>query len=413
MSENRLNCQDAINKLASKSKYLATLANCFSFIPDNNIPTACVEFMMRAGNPLRLKFNQEFWSKLNTQERAAVIAHEMLHIVLNHGYRMNGTSTDSDLKLQNIAMDMCVNEILRTEFNIDPSYAPVFNNAVYAEKIDDSFDHGRCYEYYYRMIKQSPNKTSSFTSIDEHDWMSTLHKLHDLPSSEIKKLMEAFKKAGMNESEIKKFLQNMRHKYSLPGTEAGGMEKILNGSEESTKRNAKWHKVVRKIRKVFEEQSTEEESWFEQPRRRDFYADYIIPSQESKVEKNRKRNVHIFMDTSGSCSMWTEVFMGSSTAFPKNNYNVHLYCFDTQVYEVNKNSLKGLGYGGTSFKALSDYVNSKIKSYDCIIVLTDGWGNDAKYKKPSLWHWVLTDNCKEYIPKGSKIYSLSDITSFA
>ena len=62
MSENRLNCQDAINELASKSKYLATLANCFSFVPDNNIPTACVEFMMRAGNPLRLKFNQEFWS---------------------------------------------------------------------------------------------------------------------------------------------------------------------------------------------------------------------------------------------------------------------------------------------------------------------------------------------------------------
>ena len=61
MSENRLNCQDAINELASKSKYLATLANCFSFVPDNNIPTACVEFMMRAGNPLRLKFNQEFW----------------------------------------------------------------------------------------------------------------------------------------------------------------------------------------------------------------------------------------------------------------------------------------------------------------------------------------------------------------
>jgi hypothetical protein len=41
-------------------------------------------------------------------------------------------------------------------------------------------------------------------------------------------------------------------------------------------------------------------------------------------------------------------------------------------------------------------------------ILTDGYGDQAKFKNPASIHWILTENnCKSYIPEKSKIINIS------
>ena len=54
---------------------------------DDSLPTAGVYFN-QDGEYIQFKFNSEFWAKLKTSyNRAFVIAHECLHVILNHGRR--------------------------------------------------------------------------------------------------------------------------------------------------------------------------------------------------------------------------------------------------------------------------------------------------------------------------------------
>lgn len=404
-----LEFKNAVDEIKTKSKHMAALANCFSFSSDHNVQTACVEFSANKGNPLQLKFNPEFWDSLNQQERCAIISHEIMHIILNHGQRML-YNNNQDIKIQNIAMDICVNEILKCHFNIDEKYAPILKNGVYAEKISKELSKERCYEYYYRFLKQNPESIPNSLSIDSHEWMKNFSELSNSQKKEIiKNITNTLKKSGMTQYEIKKFLENMRMKYSSTGTQPGHLEKILDGSESEIKRQTSWQKVLKKIKKVFEEKYNEDDNWILKQRRNFYESDFLIPSNESKIEKTKKRHIHIFMDTSGSCGEWAETFMGSSLAFPKDNFELSLYCFDTEVYEIDKQKPHLKGFGGTSFKCISDYINNKIDKYDCIIVLTDGYGDNAIYKRPNLWHWILTSDFIDFIPKKSKVYHLEDI----
>jgi predicted metal-dependent peptidase len=274
------------------------------------------------------------------------------------------------------------------------------------EKIDASLQSGRCFEYYYKNIINSNIDINKFANGIDHEW---LEKISNLGDEQLKKITDWLKKNGVDLKDLQKLIKKIKQKYSIPGTEPGNIEKALNFNEEEDLKNTNWQNVLNKIVKRFENQNSQVESWFEQPRRRDWQSDYALPNNESLCDTIAKRNIHIFMDTSGSCLNWSSAFMSSAMAFPKDKFNVFLYNFDVKVYEINKKSKTLLGYGGTSFRCISDYVNNKIKKYDAIIVLTDGYGDYAEYKKPRLWHWVLIEDYKICIPNESKIYNLSDL----
>lgn len=392
------------NVLAKKSKILSQLVMSFNFVESDFIPTACVNFNTRSREPLYISYNPYFWDKLSAREKAAIVAHELLHVILNHGARFSKNNKVS--KIENVCMDICVNEILKNEFDFHPENCPVLENAVYLEKIDKSLESGRCFEYYYKKILNSDIDMDQFTSGSNHDW---LEKIGNLGDEQLKRITDWLKQNGIDTKELQKLIKNLKHKYSAPGTEPGNLEKALSAEEEEASRKINWQNVLRKISKRFDAQNVQEESWFEQPRRRDWQADYFIPSTDSLCETIAKRDVHIFMDTSGSCSNWSTAFMASAASFPENKFNVFLYNFDTTVHKIDKKTKNLFGYGGTSFKCISDYVNKNIKKYDAIIILTDGYGDYAEYKKPRLWHWVLTEYNTSCIPEECKKYYLQDL----
>ena len=100
---------------------------------------------------------------------------------------------------------------------------------------------------------------------------------------------------------------------------------------------------------------------------------------------------------------------------PKDKFKKHLFCFDTEVYEVNEKNKELFGFGGTSFIAIEEHIqfmlkNKKVKKYpSAVFVITDGYGNSVKPAKPNKWYWFLTSNgSKHFIPKESKIFSLNN-----
>ena len=77
---------------------------------NKQIKTARVCFN-KNGNLVSFEFNPKYWNKLSNYERAFVIAHESLHVILNHGKRIF-PKTKEEHKTANVAMDIAVNEML-------------------------------------------------------------------------------------------------------------------------------------------------------------------------------------------------------------------------------------------------------------------------------------------------------------
>lgn len=82
---------------------------------DSSIPTACVSFN-ELGQNIDFRFNGDFWQTLSDYDKQFVIAHECLHVILNHGYR--GLKCEHKM-VANVAMDIAVNHMLVREFKFD------------------------------------------------------------------------------------------------------------------------------------------------------------------------------------------------------------------------------------------------------------------------------------------------------
>lgn len=86
----------------------------------NMVPTAAVSFN-KEGVYTNFLFNPKFWAALNFRQRMFVIAHECLHVILNHGRRATLTPNRS---MANIAMDLVVNHMLVNKFSFTRADGP-------------------------------------------------------------------------------------------------------------------------------------------------------------------------------------------------------------------------------------------------------------------------------------------------
>src|SRR5436190_2572134 len=74
----------------------------------DTLPTAAVSFDPHEGGQfLNFYFNPQFWRRLSNYERAFVIAHESLHVFLNHGVRSKDLP-QIEHPIANVAMDVVV-----------------------------------------------------------------------------------------------------------------------------------------------------------------------------------------------------------------------------------------------------------------------------------------------------------------
>jgi len=115
------------------------------------IETAAVS-LTKGGRPLFL-LNPKFWSTLSEKEQEFIIAHESLHLILNHVLRFSITDSQQAM---NLATDVIVNELLVSKFGFrrkDVSFQDKLCWFDTVFKDDPNISREESAEYYYLKLK--------------------------------------------------------------------------------------------------------------------------------------------------------------------------------------------------------------------------------------------------------------------
>lgn len=372
---------------------------------NEHISTACVCFD-REGDFLRFEFNPTFWDSLDDYNRAFVIAHECLHVILNHGFR---TKNMKEHTRCNIALDVVVNHSLVNNFGFERTKIHDADNFCWVDTVfkqntppDDKY-----FEYYYQMMPPTKYHTllvDDHSGLSDIDWQSTIDKLGEGLSDE-----EKVSVRGILEGKVEQF------EASQAGKGAGGLwQYAVVGKVQSKK---KWETVIKKWSKKFDRNKFKDvEQWARLNRRFSMLSGDMILPTDMEIEDDpdhKKIEVWFFQDTSGSCRGYINRFFSAALSLPKDRFDVKLHCFDTEVYETSLETKKLYGFGGTSFNIIESYIQIHIKKHkleypEAVFVITDGFGNNVYPQVPQKWHWFLTSSYRRCIPKECNVYNLKD-----
>ena len=135
----------------------------------DDIPTAAVQFDC-AGDCVLFMFNPEYWNKLCNYERCFVIAHECLHVSLNHGVRTMGI-VDGPV---NECLDVVVNELLVDKFGFDRSKLSDGEDYCWVDTVfpkEKDMPKDKSFEYYYSKAN-NPNVKINSSLVDVHSYLS-------------------------------------------------------------------------------------------------------------------------------------------------------------------------------------------------------------------------------------------------
>jgi hypothetical protein len=381
--------------------------------------TAAIGFDKEHGICLEFLWNYDFWNFCNTYERTFITCHEVLHVLFNHGRRINGLEDKGDIP--NIAADLVVNHTLVNRLGFDRSKIEFADRLTWIDTVwpePEKIESDREMEYYYNMLVANAEqiKVPAMGISDDHS---------RLPggSDDSEENQEAIDKMIQNldddtKDEFFKAIEDHREVSSGAGKQAG--DRCYVPPKKKPKYNMKWTDVIKEWRKTKAPDNGPEEIWHT-PARRFFYLSgdkgFILPHEvpyEDYAEEKEKITVWFYQDTSGSCTSWADKFFHAAKTFPPDKFDVRAFCFDTKVYEIDLENCELKGFGGTAFRPLEGNIQrlmekEKIKYPDAVFVFTDGCAWDkVNPEHPDRWYWFLQGNYKNCIPPGSFTFKLDD-----
>lgn len=404
-----------------------------SLVEDDSIPTACIAFDRKSGDGIQFKINPQFWTTCDTYKKVFVIAHECLHVYLEHGRRMKHMSKN----IANIAADVVVNHYLLDGFGFDRNKLTDWEKYCWLDTVfKDRKDVKpyECLEYYYKLLQQMQQEQQSKgggksqngekgdkeqegggepQTVDSHEEFEELTEevLRDLIKKLAQEELEDFQDITEQANKSEK-----QESSKMPGSSAGTMSRMIMLGRVVKKK--KWETVVKNVLgRLVKEKEVIVEQWAHPNRRMAAFpsGDLMLPNEIDDVILHRDRiDVWFFQDTSGSCVNLAERFFKAAASIPDDKFRVRMFCFDTQVYETSLKSGKLYGFGGTSFTCIEEHIQHLVKTekgtlYPSVVFLvTDGAGNNVQPEHASRWHWFLSEQYKQCIPKQSKTYDLKD-----
>lgn len=404
------------------------------------VPTAAVTFSKTEGyKHVKLIFNPDFWATLNQREKEFVFAHEVMHVMFDHGLRgaqyfSTIPKETQDARVLNISMDICSNEILFDQYFYTraesefPVLVPMICTleSVFKDKVDQVLPHQN-FIYYYEKIFElfaDENERSSISIIgldipsggsngsgegDEADG--------DITPEEIAEIQKAINEAFTDTPEDRE--RGNSSGYSLDNSTAGNMtvkpDEPTRGSLDeclkkvvgtSTKSSPELHKT----------------NWYHQDRRSTAMRStgrnqMMFPTR--RIEKKVfKPSIAIYSDVSGSVANMSKKFFSLIAKLDETKYDIEVFAWASAVSPVDMNkktgeySARNTGYG-TNIDAVLKYhdeLERKDRKYDAVIVLTDGEYSRISNKssdKYSRWNFFFTgSNYSDNAPKESKKFIL-------
>ena len=378
------------------------------------VATAAVCFDKK-GQCIHFLFNPLYWKQCNSYTRSFIIAHECLHVILNHGIRIK----DSDDKERcNRALDVVVNHSLVNSFGFNRKHIMNQEELCWVDTVlpEEHFADDESFEFYYnRMEEQSqqPVLVDCHDFFNEEETEEVVGKLNGELSPEEKESLKEFISDNFQSSG-----EEGDETDSGRGTHEGSLW-VFNDPKKHVAKKKKWETIIKQwAHKRIKQEFDAFEQWVRVNRRiSDLPRDIALPSEMESDEKEDRGKciVYLFMDSSGSCYTFAERFYKAARSLPSKRFDMHLFCFDTRVHDVDIKIGHMFGYGGTCFDVLEyriqdDLKKKKIKKYpDGVFVLTDGYGNEVKPAFPGKWHFFLTypSAGDAWVPKGAKKYNLA------
>jgi hypothetical protein len=379
----------------------------------DELPTAAVEFTPD-GNACNLLINKDFWDSLDDDSKAFIIAHEAMHIILDHGRRLK--AKDINKTIANIAMDIAVNhsiernlEIPRSTLKNADDYCWV--DTVFSEEDDDLPPDDQNTEFYYDLLMEGASYAEKMT-VDCHNVLASGE-----PSEAFSDAFSESISDTLLPEEAEK-LNDILGSGSTEGTTAGSIAgKLEQLVKVEVKKKKKWETVIKKWAKKYTKNQDSEsiEQWALDSRRLSILDSGLMLPSEADLDRPElgKINVWFFQDTSGSCAHLAKRFFKAAASLPKERFNVKLFCFDTRVYPTTLESGKLYGFGGTYFHILETYIEHQMilretKYPEAVFVVTDGYGDPIYPSYPKRWYWFLSSRFRSYIPSGCNIFNLRD-----
>ena len=313
----------------------------------------------------KIYVNEGFLNGMDRKERAFVIAHEMLHIFLEH----IGRQTDHNYhpELWNVATDFCINSYI-TELKEKRVCMPKMG--LYDEKYK-SMSADQIYQLLLKENDNDPDKAAAKCGgkgEPNKDGKQPFDNLERIPMSEAQRTENRQKIASsLGQVGIEK-LKSMGSGYS----------DLIRQFEDLLDSKIPWQTVLRE----FITQTSKNRYTYNRPSRKSYHSGIIFPTMTGD-------NIELVfgVDTSGSMSntdlaeALTELH---SICEEFDNWNVDLISCDTNAHLIGEyNSEEGddfgsidtglVGGGGTDMQPLLEYANEREDIPAVCIIITDGY----------------------------------------
>jgi len=383
----------------------------------SSVETAAVCFDHQ-GQWVEFVFNPDYWKGLDHYQRKFVICHECLHVILNHGLRINSIGQFNHDAV-NACLDVVVNESLVRGFGFDRKRLGRLTkngcwvDTVYPNRKDIPAD--AAFEYYLNQlpkVKLPLHIAGLLGGIDDHTglagsvWEDAIDELDKhLTPQEKETLKDFIRRNYQTDDEGEK--ERVRR-----GEGCGGWSFINTGP---VKKKKKWESVIKRWSKKYDRAELRDvEQWARLNRRlTSLSSDLMLPSEmETEHDMDGKIQVWFFQDTSGSCWHLKDRFFKAARSLDPKRFDVRMFCFDTKVKEIDITEGKIYGGGGTRFDILETEIQAKRATKgnypEAVFVITDGYGTPVAPEKPERWYWFLSHSHRRCIPQESNVYMLND-----
>jgi predicted metal-dependent peptidase len=346
---------NCVSALSMHSGSLAAIIRSIKMRCNEEIETARV---CLNDNLFHLEISPKFWEEIEHKDRVFLLAHEAMHIAMGHLIR----GKNLPQQVMNVAADSVVNDHLLEVFNM-PVSDRMAEQVITTEKLNvfsassmetiaAKLNYNQCNRII--LCRAWPREHQSAEEVDVDQALEDLAR-RMVPGSL---------------SEIG---------WTTLGSKAQHMEKkAIQVRAADT--------IIRYLRRGRRgRQEDQVETWSKEHRRAT--GELIIPGSVDDISKIGCK-INLYMDSSGSMAELAEMVTGCAEELSRRGVAVERFCFDIDVYAVQKR--RWAGGGGTDFRCVIKHAECKNNS-DLNLVITDGFANPVRAKEPSKWMWLITD----------------------
>ena len=341
-------------------------------------------------------YNSRFIMLLaDEKECEFLFGHEVLHCIYEHiGRRVDNKHQG---QLSNIAADYCVNgDLVKHNVGRMITTVPCLHDTKYygwsyekvykdlydnAEKIDIS-------ELVDQLLDEHLENTES-TNQDSNSNKEGKGKDNDEDDTSGKKPALSEKELAEIKDELREALLAAAKNSGSPGELPLGVQRII---QQITAPKLNWRELLR----LQIESTIKNDYTWARPNRKAWHIDAILPG----LKYDEMIDVVVAVDMSGSVGEeQARDFLSEVKGLTEeySNFNIHIFCFDTEVYNPQQFSGDNLddvaeyefaGGGGTDFDSIFKYLKDEQIIPQLLLVFTDGypfgtWG-DPNYCE-TLW----------------------------